>query len=278
MSVKLRQKKKSIEPELTESESKEESETEDEAEEADSSKAAVASKQSGGRHSASKTNKRVVLEESSDVEEALEIGDNVEAGSAASSDDLEPASDDDMAALREKLARSNARRKQHGAYNTVGGMHKPRKDGKREYPRTTASIQTKMGLPGGKDSQNYHTYLGIRAREKIPLLAQYKNDWATIAIARQFCKNRRSAAYRSGALERPAEYAYLKANAAKRTSTGSRRKRSFVEAEEAASKKKKSKTGPSGEVVTRKSTSRKDKTKKVAAAVASPPADGSQEA
>ncbi|CAK5270941.1 unnamed protein product [Mycena citricolor] len=61
--------------------------------------------------------------------------------------------------------------------------------------------------------------------EQFPLLKDYENDWATIAILRQYMKNLRSQAYRSGELEVPDQYHYLRLNSAKRDPSGSRTKR-----------------------------------------------------
>lgn len=79
------------------------------------------------------------------------------------------------------------------------------------------------------------------ARLQIPFLARFRNDWATAAIARQYCSNLRADAYRRGELVVDPKWAYLKENAAKRKS-GSRRKRAFIEAEAAEPARKKKKT------------------------------------
>ncbi|KAJ7028736.1 hypothetical protein C8F04DRAFT_52437 [Mycena alexandri] len=119
-----------------------------------------------------------------------------------------------------------------------------------ERPKGTAgndfNIQDEMGLGGcDEDRQQYLTIMaetrdlvleaGIKwevpwsktpaelkgkfyavARERHPILKRYVNDWAAEELAKQFIKNRRRGAYRKQKLERPAQYAYLKDNSAKR--------------------------------------------------------------
>ncbi|KAI4293857.1 hypothetical protein K525DRAFT_253169 [Schizophyllum commune Loenen D] len=182
----------------------------------------------------------------------------------ASDDSIEEASsDDNLASLREKLARTVAlARKLKQKKQSTGPANTTRKSLDR-VPGSGTSIQLAMGLIGGPESKNYHTYKAVQrgvkdlcirgqipwqktwgkvppedkaklcraAREDIPFLARYRDDWATLDLAHQWCKNQRNRAYADGTLERPKEYAYLKANAAQRTEYGSRRKRAFIEAE-----------------------------------------------
>ncbi|KAH7879637.1 uncharacterized protein C8R40DRAFT_1165892 [Lentinula edodes] len=91
----------------------------------------------------------------------------------------------------------------------------------------------------------------MRSRHKF--LQRFINDWATVDMIRQYLKNKRKPLYRSGELEIPPKYAYLKSNAAKRDQGKSRRSKA-VEAREArrqerkrekrAAKKPERKAGP----------------------------------
>ncbi|KAF7982854.1 hypothetical protein HWV62_25830 [Athelia sp. TMB] len=62
-------------------------------------------------------------------------------------------------------------------------------------------------------------------RQRHPYLARFRNDWATEAIVKQFLGNKRQRAYDMGWLKVPEKYTYLKSNASKRSSTGSRKKK-----------------------------------------------------
>ncbi|KAL1741687.1 hypothetical protein HDZ31DRAFT_66677 [Schizophyllum fasciatum] len=133
------------------------------------------------------------------------------------------------------------------------------------------SIQEAMGLAGIQTSVKHQTYLSIVrrihdlviaaqlncekewkaipqedkgklyrvARTAIPFLQRFVNDWATEEIAKRYLKNKRQYLYRTGELTRPAKYAHLKANAAKRDRDGSRRKKALVNAEAAKQAKAK---------------------------------------
>ncbi|KAH9023710.1 hypothetical protein EDB85DRAFT_2150954 [Lactarius pseudohatsudake] len=72
-------------------------------------------------------------------------------------------------------------------------------------------------IPASKKAKLYQA-----AREQAPYLKRFSNDWATEALAKQLLKNKRGHSYRSGYLEVPAKYAYLKDNAAKRRPRGCR--------------------------------------------------------
>ncbi|KAH9012177.1 hypothetical protein EDB84DRAFT_1645184 [Lactarius hengduanensis] len=72
-------------------------------------------------------------------------------------------------------------------------------------------------IPASKKAKLYQA-----AREQAPYLKRFSNDWATEALAKQLLKNKRGHSYRSGYLEVPAKYAYLKDNAAKRRPRGRR--------------------------------------------------------
>ncbi|KAI4520296.1 hypothetical protein K525DRAFT_248714 [Schizophyllum commune Loenen D] len=133
------------------------------------------------------------------------------------------------------------------------------------------SIQIAMGLAGLKGSAKHSMYLSIQrrvrdyvnsaqlscetewrhlpkedlsklyrvARTTMPFLKRFVDDWATEELAKGYLRNKRQHLYKIGELTPPAKYAYLKANAAKRDPTGSRRRKALVEAE--AAKKMKSK-------------------------------------
>ncbi|KAI5822307.1 hypothetical protein K523DRAFT_358472 [Schizophyllum commune Tattone D] len=184
----------------------------------------------------------------------------------------EPSSDDDLSSLREKLAKANAharRLKQQPSSASIGNNS----SGLIARPRGIRNIQIGMGLAGGRGSKKNDLYESIlrevrdlvlqanlpwhlvwddipyedraklcrAAHEKAPFLRRFKNDWPAVAIARQFCKNRRNKAYRKGLLKPPEKYAYLKANAAKRSETGLWGKRVYAEAEMAAEEPAKTK-------------------------------------
>ncbi|KAF8824181.1 hypothetical protein HHX47_DHR8000363 [Lentinula edodes] len=76
----------------------------------------------------------------------------------------------------------------------------------------------------------------MRSRHKF--LQRFINDWATVDMIRQYLKNKRKPLYRSGELEIPPKYAYLKSNAAKRDQGKSRRSKA-VEAREARRQERK---------------------------------------
>lgn len=56
-------------------------------------------------------------------------------------------------------------------------------------------------------------------------MKRFRNDWATEELIKQFFKNKRSRAYQQGWLEVPTKYTYLKDNAGKRSTDGSRVKK-----------------------------------------------------
>ncbi|KAI9434898.1 hypothetical protein H4582DRAFT_2080571 [Lactarius indigo] len=70
-------------------------------------------------------------------------------------------------------------------------------------------------IPASKKAKLYQA-----AREQAPYLKRFSNDWATEELAKQLLKNKRGHSYRSGYLEVPEKYAYLKINAAKRRPRG----------------------------------------------------------
>ncbi|KAK7452186.1 hypothetical protein VKT23_012289 [Stygiomarasmius scandens] len=81
-------------------------------------------------------------------------------------------------------------------------------------------------------------------RQDQPFLARYKNDWATEELAKQYLKNKRKNAYKNGWLIVSDKYSHLKANAAKRSVSGSRRSKAKAvredrEAQKAARQAKK---------------------------------------
>ncbi|KAJ7666789.1 hypothetical protein DFH06DRAFT_1294984 [Mycena polygramma] len=77
------------------------------------------------------------------------------------------------------------------------------------------------------------------AAKKHPILERYENDWATEEIAKQAIKNKRRTSYKNGSLEVPAEYAYLKANSAKRDPSAPRgRKHANVDKAKKVAKKR----------------------------------------
>ncbi|KAG6823087.1 hypothetical protein H0H92_011433 [Tricholoma furcatifolium] len=65
----------------------------------------------------------------------------------------------------------------------------------------------------------------IVAREKVPFLKRFHNDWATEEIVKQYFRNKRKHLYRHGWLDVPEKFHYLKETSAKRNPTGSRVKR-----------------------------------------------------
>jgi hypothetical protein len=67
-----------------------------------------------------------------------------------------------------------------------------------------------------------------QAREKIPFLHHFINDWATINLVAQYMKNKRNHLYSIGQPEVSEKYAYLKDNASKCDPTGSHKKRALV--------------------------------------------------
>jgi len=52
-------------------------------------------------------------------------------------------------------------------------------------------------------------------------LSQFKNDWATEEIVKQYIKNKQRNHYAHGWLEVPKKYTYLKQNSSKQDSSGS---------------------------------------------------------
>ncbi|KAH9051985.1 hypothetical protein EDB83DRAFT_2316613 [Lactarius deliciosus] len=70
-------------------------------------------------------------------------------------------------------------------------------------------------IPASKKEKLYQA-----ACEQVPYLKRFSNDWATEALAKQLLKNKWGHSYRSGYLEVPEKYAYLKVNAAKRCPQG----------------------------------------------------------
>ncbi|KAH9032361.1 hypothetical protein EDB83DRAFT_2319122 [Lactarius deliciosus] len=72
-------------------------------------------------------------------------------------------------------------------------------------------------IPASKKAKLYQA-----VRDQVPYLKRFSNDWATEALAKQLLKNKRGHSYRSGYLEVPEKYAYLKVNAAKRRPRGRR--------------------------------------------------------
>ncbi|TRM55774.1 hypothetical protein BD626DRAFT_636395 [Schizophyllum amplum] len=184
-----------------------------------------------GRKSAS------VEDESSkeDVEEPEGEVSEHEEGSGESTDEEEASSDDDLASLRRKLAKSNSlvrKLRENPDSGHAGTAHSSSTPKIIDRPRGTFSIQIAMGLGGDRESKKYHEYLSIQrrikqiviqaqvpwektwanipeedkakvyrvARLQIPFLARFRNDWATAAIARQYCSNLRADAYRRGEL------------------------------------------------------------------------------
>ncbi|KAH6869699.1 hypothetical protein BKA70DRAFT_1451775 [Coprinopsis sp. MPI-PUGE-AT-0042] len=120
------------------------------------------------------------------------------------------------------------------------------------------SIQVKMGLAGSSKKNKiyqgllrYMRDLGVRggldwqlpwadisatekakvfqvARKAHPFLKRFHNDWATEEMLKQYFRNKRKNAYRNGWLDVPAKYSHLKANANKRSQSGSRTKKAKV--------------------------------------------------
>lgn len=78
-----------------------------------------------------------------------------------------------------------------------------------------------------------------QARDKIPFLSRFVNDWATEELVKQYLKNRRGDYYRNGRLEVPDKYQYLKANAQQRDPNASRKRKAVADASSAAKKQKK---------------------------------------
>ena len=64
------------------------------------------------------------------------------------------------------------------------------------------------------------TNLTFQAREEVPFLKKFSNDWPTKALAMQLLKNKRGYSYRCGYLEVPERYSYLKDVATKRRPRG----------------------------------------------------------
>ncbi|KAF8830747.1 hypothetical protein HHX47_DHR2000822 [Lentinula edodes] len=98
------------------------------------------------------------------------------------------------------------------------------------------SICVEMGL--AKSSESIKKYKAILMRSRHKFLQRFINDWATVDMIRQYLKNKRKPLYRSGELEIPPKYAYLKSNAAKRDQGKSRRSKA-VEAREARRQERK---------------------------------------
>ncbi|KAJ7580314.1 hypothetical protein C8J56DRAFT_896323 [Mycena floridula] len=78
----------------------------------------------------------------------------------------------------------------------------------------------------------------LQARTEHPILAKFQNDWATEKIVCQYFANKRGTNYRSGALEVPEKYHYLKDNAAQRDQSKSRKKLATVVHENSRSERK----------------------------------------
>ncbi|KAJ7576662.1 hypothetical protein C8J56DRAFT_899751 [Mycena floridula] len=78
----------------------------------------------------------------------------------------------------------------------------------------------------------------LQARTEHPILAKFQNDWATEKIVRQYFANKQGTNYRSGALEVPEKYHYLKDNAAQRDQSKSRKKLATVVHENSRSERK----------------------------------------
>ncbi|KAG5649120.1 hypothetical protein H0H81_006154 [Sphagnurus paluster] len=152
--------------------------------------------------------------------------------------------------VKEQLALSDARR--NAPDNQVSDSSVLR-------PKGTAGlnwgIQTAMGLGGGSRKNEF--YKGIQrqlcdlsmsaqlnwetswsniptvdkakffyaARDKIPFLKQFHNNWATEEIVKQYFGNKRKNHYRNGWLDVPERYKHLKETSAKRNPLGSRVKR-----------------------------------------------------
>jgi hypothetical protein len=66
-----------------------------------------------------------------------------------------------------------------------------------------------------------------QARDRMPFLERFINDWAIEDLVKQFMKNRRSNHYRKGWLDVPEKYEHLKVNAQKRDRNGSRKKKAL---------------------------------------------------
>ena len=62
--------------------------------------------------------------------------------------------------------------------------------------------------------------LTFQAREEIPFLKKFANDWPTKVLAMQLLKNKRGYSYRRGYLEVPEKYSYLKDNVTKKKPQG----------------------------------------------------------
>ncbi|KAJ7136244.1 hypothetical protein C8R46DRAFT_1234774 [Mycena filopes] len=166
--------------------------------------------------------------------------------------------DDTLDALA-RLAKENEElRCQLAAVEGAGGAQAQDGPAPGSIPRpsgvagTDYNIQDKMGLGKGETNGRYYKSIMRTTREVViqarvnwekpwadvsadvkakvfavaaerhPILARYFNSWATEDLVKQYIKNRRQSAYRSGELEVPAKYRYLKANAAMRNPTGRR--------------------------------------------------------
>ncbi|KAF7332812.1 hypothetical protein MSAN_02432400 [Mycena sanguinolenta] len=79
--------------------------------------------------------------------------------------------------------------------------------------------------PWAKTSAAQKEKLFAVARKRHPILERYQNDWATEELAKQYIKNKRRHGYRKGFLDCPSQYAYLKANSAKRDPSAPRGRR-----------------------------------------------------
>ncbi|KAH9049188.1 hypothetical protein EDB83DRAFT_2317255 [Lactarius deliciosus] len=107
-------------------------------------------------------------------------------------------------------------------------------------------------IPASKKAKLYQA-----ARDQVPYLKRFSNDWATEALAKQLLKNKRGHSYRSGYLEVPEKYAYLKLDSddeggtndshesadTSAVATGSKRAASVTVATQQPRKKQKSNTG-----------------------------------
>ncbi|KAJ7653020.1 hypothetical protein B0H17DRAFT_1186397 [Mycena rosella] len=128
------------------------------------------------------------------------------------------------------------------------GLGKNRKDREiyKALLRNTRDLVLQAGinweLPWAKTPADAKAKLYAVARERHPILQRYVNDWATEEIVKQFIKNKRRHGYKKGFLVPPAEYAYLKANSAKRNPSAPRGRKSakvaVVAAKKLAAKKK----------------------------------------
>ncbi|KAJ7086218.1 hypothetical protein C8R44DRAFT_893673 [Mycena epipterygia] len=113
--------------------------------------------------------------------------------------------------------------------------------------------------PWAKTSAAAKENLFAVARERHPILKRYVNDWATEELVKQYIKNKRRRAYQKGWLETPAQYAYLKANSAKRDPSAPRGSRTNAKADRAAVRTAKKVASKKKEATRKKSGSRKAK-------------------